>query len=57
LGIPALIIPASLIMRFIYRRKKDLYLTEWVVTINCHNLYKQYLRLADITLWFRIRCV
>jgi hypothetical protein len=28
LGIPALIIPASLIMRFIYRRKKDLYLTE-----------------------------
>ena len=28
LGIPVLIIPASLVMRFIYRRKKDLYLTE-----------------------------
>jgi hypothetical protein len=28
LGIPALIIPASLVMRFIYRRKKDLYLTD-----------------------------
>ena len=28
LGIPALIIPASLVMRFVYRRKKDLYLTD-----------------------------
>lgn len=28
LGIPALIIPASLVMRFIYRRKNDLYLTD-----------------------------
>jgi len=28
LGIPALIIPASLVMRFVYRKKKDLYLTD-----------------------------
>jgi len=28
LGIPAVIIPASLVMRFVYRRKKDLYLTD-----------------------------
>jgi hypothetical protein len=28
LGVPALIIPASLAMRFIYRKKKDLYLTD-----------------------------
>lgn len=28
LGVPALIIPASLVMRFVYRKKKDLYLTD-----------------------------
>ena len=28
LGIPVLIIPASVVMRFIYRRKNDLYLTD-----------------------------
>ena len=28
LGVPVLIIPASLVMRFIYRKKKDLYLTD-----------------------------